>query len=115
MRKPIIYQIRREVFNERDLRMMVEGVIKHRENYILYGAPYAPSRIDDEIDDQKTAESDDRKAAESDDRAREYNDYIHELEQTRAQYVALLQVVEEENERIKHEQRTGHSFRDTII
>jgi hypothetical protein len=76
MRKPILYQIQREVLSEKDLRMMIEGVIKHRENYILYGSPYAPYPIDNEIYDQK--------------------------------------VVEEENERIKHEQRIGHSFCDTV-
>jgi hypothetical protein len=107
MRKPILYQIRRDVLSEKDLRAMIEGVIQHRENYILYGSPYPPAAIADEIDR--------REAADSESRAPEHDEYIHELEQTRAQYVALLHVIEEENERIKHEQRTGNSFRNTVI
>ena len=106
-KKPVIYKITPPVMSDQDFQMMLEGVMTHRENLIMYGTPFPPERQNSELAEQRKAELDEQiKICKA---------KIKDLEESRERYNQLLRVIYEEESRIKEEQRNrGYSGRTDL-
>ena len=102
-RKAVQFKIERPAMSEGDFRLMLEGVMTHRENLVRYGTPFAPEKPDSELVEQRKHDLD---AEIAECRAK-----IEELEDTKERYHQLLRVIYEEESRIKEEQRAKYNGR----
>jgi hypothetical protein len=102
-RKPVVFKIQPPVMSDTDFRLMLEGVMIHRENLVRYGTPFPPEKPNSELVEQHKHELDEQIA--------ECKAKIRELELAKERYGQLLRVIYEEESRIKDEQRSRYSGR----
>lgn len=100
-RKPVQYKLPMPVVKTDDFSEMLQGVMRHRENLVKFGTPFAPEKPDSELVEQRKHQLDGQIA--------ECQAKIKQLEDTKERYHQLLRVIYEEEDRVKREQTARYS------
>lgn len=102
-KKPTIYKIQPPLMSDNDFRFMLEGIMAHRDNLVIYGSPLSPEKPDAEFQEQRKRELEQQ--------INECKEKIKELEDSKERYAQLLRVIYEEESRVKEEQKSRNAYR----
>lgn len=95
-KKPVMFKTPQPVMSDKDFRLMLEGIMIHRQNLIQYGTPFPEEPNSEVIKERKV---------ELDQQIEECQAKIKELEDTKERYNRLLRTIYEEESRLKDEQK----------